>query len=211
MEPRVPRVSDRHLAERRQHILDAAVRCFARYGFHDATLARICDEAGVSRGAVYHYFGSKEEIITALRERSQRDYGPLWRILQAERPVRERLAGFLRAALEQMAEPGSDEANRLGILLWAESLLNPQILAGQINSISPIHELIEHAIRDAQASGEIDPALEPHYVSCIVLAVLLGFQMQCGWDPTLEPAKAAAVIDSLLANALAPPVAGPPG
>lgn len=200
----MPKVSAAHLEQRRQHILDAAVRCFARFGFHDATLARICEEAEVSRGAVYHYFESKEDIIDALRERSQRDYGPLWAILEGDLPARRRLAAFVGAALEQMREPGSEEENRLGVLLWAESLLNARILDGQVRSISPLHELVEGVVREAQAAGEIDPALEPHYVSCVLLAVILGFQVQCGWDPTLEAGRAAQVVDSMLTRALAP-------
>jgi TetR/AcrR family transcriptional repressor of uid operon len=56
---------------RREHILDAAERCFARAGFHRTTMHDICKEAGVSPGALYVYFSSKEELIAGIAERDR--------------------------------------------------------------------------------------------------------------------------------------------
>ena len=52
--------------DKRQLILDAAVRVFARQGFHTCRVSDIADEAGVAYGLVYHYFGSKEEVLDVL-------------------------------------------------------------------------------------------------------------------------------------------------
>jgi TetR/AcrR family transcriptional regulator, fatty acid metabolism regulator protein len=52
--------------EKRRVILDAAVRVFARQGFHTCRVADIADEAGVAYGLVYHYFSSKDEILDTL-------------------------------------------------------------------------------------------------------------------------------------------------
>ena len=52
--------------DKRRMILGAAVRVFARQGFHTCRVADIADEAGVAYGLVYHYFGSKEEILDTL-------------------------------------------------------------------------------------------------------------------------------------------------
>ena len=51
---------------RREHILDAAEHCFARAGFHRTTMQDICKEAGVSPGALYVYFDSKEALIAGI-------------------------------------------------------------------------------------------------------------------------------------------------
>ena len=53
-------------AEKRRIILDAAIRVFARQGFHSARVSDIADEAGVAYGLVYHYFGSKDEVLDTL-------------------------------------------------------------------------------------------------------------------------------------------------
>jgi TetR/AcrR family fatty acid metabolism transcriptional regulator len=58
--------------DKRRLILDAAVRVFARRGFHACRVSDVADEAGVAYGLVYHYFDSKEEILNTLfRERWQ--------------------------------------------------------------------------------------------------------------------------------------------
>jgi len=64
----VPRVSQQHLDTRRRAILDAARRVFARHGYEGATVRRLEDEAGVSRGAIFHHFGDKESLFLALAE-----------------------------------------------------------------------------------------------------------------------------------------------
>lgn len=57
-------------AERRRQILDAAVRVFARQGFHASRVSDIADEAGVAYGLLYHYFRSKDELLdTVFTER----------------------------------------------------------------------------------------------------------------------------------------------
>lgn len=56
---------------RREHILDAAERCFARAGFHRCTMHDICKEAGISPGALYVYFSSKEALIAGITERDR--------------------------------------------------------------------------------------------------------------------------------------------
>jgi AcrR family transcriptional regulator len=53
-------------AEKRRQILDAAVRVFARQGFHTCRVSDIADEAGVAYGLVYHYFSSKEQMLDTL-------------------------------------------------------------------------------------------------------------------------------------------------
>src|SRR5512139_2785064 len=59
---------------RRENILDAAERRFARAGFHATSMQDICREARVSPGALYVYFASKEELIAGLAERNRLDF-----------------------------------------------------------------------------------------------------------------------------------------
>ena len=53
-------------ADKRRQILDAAISVFATRGFHACRVSDVADEAGVAYGLVYHYFGSKEEILNTL-------------------------------------------------------------------------------------------------------------------------------------------------
>src|SRR5262249_729393 len=68
------RLADPGLAtRRRREILDAALYCFRRRGFHQATMQEICAEANMSPGALYRYFSSKADIIAAIAEDERRE------------------------------------------------------------------------------------------------------------------------------------------
>jgi TetR/AcrR family fatty acid metabolism transcriptional regulator len=85
--------------DKRRLILDAAIRVFARRGFHHCRVSDVADEAGVAYGLVYHYFNSKEEILNTLfSERWQLLVDAIAEIDAREIPARQKLhdvAGFI--------------------------------------------------------------------------------------------------------------------
>src|SRR5437868_5522469 len=58
-------------AEREEQMLDAAEREFDRHGFHQASMERIAEAAGITKALIYQYFGSKEGVYTACVERGR--------------------------------------------------------------------------------------------------------------------------------------------
>ncbi len=70
----MPKLSPDTQRARRENILDAAEVCFARAGFHSCTMQDICKEAGVSPGALYLYFDSKEDLIAGIAERDRAQF-----------------------------------------------------------------------------------------------------------------------------------------
>ena len=62
----MPKVTQEHLDARRTQILDGARRAFAEHGYEGATVARLEEATGLSRGAIFHYFGSKQDLFVAL-------------------------------------------------------------------------------------------------------------------------------------------------
>src|SRR3954454_10146660 len=64
----MPRVSQGHLDARRRQILDGARACFARFGYEGATVRRLEQQTGLSRGAIFHHFRDKETLFLALAE-----------------------------------------------------------------------------------------------------------------------------------------------
>jgi len=62
----MPKVSQSYLDARRSQILEAAIACFSREGFHRTTMQAIVKQSRLSPGAIYNYFESKEEIIEAI-------------------------------------------------------------------------------------------------------------------------------------------------
>jgi len=65
----VPKISEEQKQERIDRVLDGARRCFARFGYEGATVARLEAEIGLSRGAIFNWFPSKEELFVELARR----------------------------------------------------------------------------------------------------------------------------------------------
>jgi TetR/AcrR family transcriptional regulator, transcriptional repressor of aconitase len=74
----VPKVSEEHKERRREQILDGARRCFARYGYEGATVARLEHEVGLSRGAIFNYYASKDELFIELALETSKRLTDVW-------------------------------------------------------------------------------------------------------------------------------------
>lgn len=108
---------------RREHILDAALTCFARGGFHATTMQDICKEAGVSPGAVYIYFDSKEALIAGLCERDRAEFAERFAKLSAAPNFIEALT----AIGEHYFVDEHPDRHRFVVEMGVESTRNPRI------------------------------------------------------------------------------------
>jgi len=119
----VPKVTEEHLRARKQQIVDAAFLCFARKGFHPSTMQDICSEAGLSAGAVYRYFASKEEIIQSACDACGADVELLDGSV-ATPDTREMLQGLARTLFPRLDGTDAEVVNRAMLQLWAEMAVN---------------------------------------------------------------------------------------
>jgi TetR/AcrR family transcriptional regulator, transcriptional repressor of aconitase len=74
----MPKVSDEHKQRRHEQILEAAQRCFARFGYEGATVARLEEATGLSRGAIFNYFPDKEALFLAVVIRTGERMTSIW-------------------------------------------------------------------------------------------------------------------------------------
>jgi AcrR family transcriptional regulator len=74
----MPKVSEEHKQARREQILEGAQRAFARHGYEGATVARLEEETGLSRGAIFNYFDNKDALFVALVRRSSDRFVEIW-------------------------------------------------------------------------------------------------------------------------------------
>jgi TetR/AcrR family transcriptional regulator, transcriptional repressor of aconitase len=74
----MPKVSAAHKERRREQILEGARRCFARDGYEGATVARLEKEIGLSRGAIFNYYASKDALFVELAIETSRRYTDIW-------------------------------------------------------------------------------------------------------------------------------------
>ena len=85
----MPKISEERKTERREQILDGARRCFAENGYEGATVSRLEDEIGLSRGAIFNYFPSKEDLFVELAVRDSTRMSEIWVNDGLEAVVRE--------------------------------------------------------------------------------------------------------------------------
>ena len=88
----MPKVSQEHLDARRAQILDGARRAFSHHGYEGATVARLEQETGLSRGAIFNYFDSKQEIFVELAVEVNRRYVELVTSVGLDAAIREMAA-----------------------------------------------------------------------------------------------------------------------
>src|SRR5437588_7110212 len=86
--------------DKRRLILEAAVRVFARKGYHTCRVGDIAEEAGVAHGLLYHYFRSKDEVLECVFKETWSDIVAAVRMVEeTEEPARDRLAGVAKILL----------------------------------------------------------------------------------------------------------------
>ena len=197
-----PKVSEEHMEERRQQILDAAVRSFSRGGLHQTTIEDIRLEAELSRGAVYHYFKTKEDIIDAIRERSAGQAESFYRESSGGDDGAANLLNLVDATLSLMTSPESAEANRLAVFLWAESLVNQRIMDGQLPSFKPYLEQLARSFAEAQDEGRADPQVDSQAIARVIAGTMLGLQIQLTWEPDMDMDAAGRALDLMLTGKL---------
>ena len=179
----MPKVTQEHTDARRRQILSAALRCFARDGFHGATMQDIFREADLSPGAVYSYFKGKDELIAAITltivgfiaESAALFDEPLpeGRLRRPGEALSE-LIGLYRAVEFGTAA----ERARVFPHLIGEQQRNPAVLAAARASLDELRASFERLARAAQARGELDPAIDPEAFGRMPIAMLHGMLIQ---------------------------------
>jgi TetR/AcrR family transcriptional regulator, repressor for uid operon len=180
----VPKVSKEHKQARREKIIDAAINCFIREGIYRTSMRDICKEAGMSTGAVYLHFKSKDAIIEATRKMN-------------------------RAASRKRYETGMKTGSALGaIRSWSESFdaklknpdkawqLYPQLLAEAFRSQQIRENIIKDwgffaggiagALQQGIGEGSIKPDVDPRMVGRLWAVVADGIIFQRLIDPEQE-------------------------
>jgi AcrR family transcriptional regulator len=175
----MPRVSDTYLAARREQILDAARRCFSRNGFHATSMQDVIAEAGLSVGAVYRYFKSKDELRLAVTETTVGAIaGEVSAVAHHEPPLplAEAMARVVILVEPRVAEP--DSVARLAIQAWAEALRDPSFAEFAAKSYGTIRESLVTIARRAQEAGQLAPDADPVAVGAVLFAVVPGYVLQ---------------------------------
>ena len=141
---------------RRENILDAALRCFSRSGFHATTMQDICREASVSPGALYIYFDSKEALIAGLCERDRTEFAERFAKLAASPDFLEALTAIGEHYF--VDEPADKQ--RFVIEMGIESTRNPRIAEIFMSVDRFCRDSFEALFQRLKDEGRINPKFD---------------------------------------------------
>jgi len=182
----MPKISEKRKAERREQILAAARRCFAELGYEGATVVRLEEATGLSRGAIFNYFPSKEELFVELAVQDSARMSELWVNEGLEAVVREVMdidPAWLAVYLELIRRVRTDADFR------------GRIEARQ-KEVAPVNRA---KVEQGQRSGEFRNDVEAKEIGIFVNLVLNGLALQRASGE--EPPSAELVL-SLLGDAI---------
>lgn len=189
---------------RREHILDAAERCFARAGFHRSTMQDICKEAGVSPGAIYVYFASKEDLIAGLCERDRAEFAQHFGKL-AEAPD---FLVALNAIGEHYLIEEAVERQRVVVEMGIESTRNPQVHEIHSSVDKFCRQSFQDLFRRQTAEGRMSPKVGIEELAAAFQVIGDGLFWRRAVDPDFNPRKVLPVLTEMLAAILNPQPAG---
>ena len=188
------RLADPSLADRRRRqILDAALACFRRRGFHQATMQEICAEANMSAGALYRYFSSKAEIIGAIAEDKHVDSDSEFLEATRKGALIDALSLLARDFFEKFAEGD-------GVLIadiFAEAIRDDAVAAPLLKINQNSVEYCVAAIKAAQGRGEVDEKLDGREAANTLFAAIEGIALRRAFLRDTDPDAAVAQFRAL--------------
>ena len=198
----MPKISQAHRDARRQQILDAAIRCFSREGFHATTTADIVRESGVSQGTLYLYFANKDDMVVALADDRHQAEAFLNALAEREQDPVRGLMLLIELHGKGLIDPGRVDARRVGVQGWGEALRNPRIRASVVEGVTIVRDAIVQLIERGQRTGQIRTDVDAEAVARTLIAVFQGFVLQTAWGEAINPAACGQVIRDFIDRSL---------
>ena len=160
--------------DKRRQLLDAAVRVFARKGFHASRVGDIAEEAGVAHGLLYHYFKSKDEVLQAVFHEN-------WSLLVAR-----------IESVEETDEPAADQLRHISAIVLRTWLYLPDVvrvviqefgrspeLAERIGELALPIDALQRVIARGIENGEFRKDIDPTFAATVVYGSI--DELLTGW------------------------------
>ncbi|MEU2669255.1 TetR/AcrR family transcriptional regulator [Streptomyces sp. NPDC007164] len=186
------RVSQEHLDARRRQIIDGAARCFARDGFHGASMQGVLKEVGLSAGAVYRYFSGKEDLIAAIADEAFTSIRrAFWEAADATPPpAPDVLLGRVLRGLFSGEVCGLDgrQFASLIVQVWSESLRNEQLAATFEDGYGAMRVVWTGVVEGYREAGILRADVPADHVARTMMAATQGFFAQMALFGDADPA-----------------------
>jgi len=160
--------------DRRRRILDAAVRVFARRGYHGARVGDIATEAGVAHGLLYHYFSSKDEVLeTVFRDNFGELVTRFRAVESSDEPAPEKLAGIAKILLRTWRNDPDL------VTVMVRDVARSARLQLQVAEVREAFTIVQRVVEQGQADGSFRRDLDARLASWIVYGGLE--EVLTGW------------------------------
>jgi AcrR family transcriptional regulator len=188
-------------ARKRADILKVAQRCFVDAGFHQTGMAEICAAAGMSPGALYRYFPSKQAIIEAMAEQERADNR---RALAPLTNATNVVDGLLSVVAGLAPVWGSRAAGRLTLEVGAEAARNARVAKIYAVADAEVRETLTMALRAGQRRGDVRSDFDPAAMAFVLVALVDGLVGRGAFPLPVPRKTVAAALDDLIRKLLSP-------
>src|SRR5215468_11850482 len=196
----MPRIGSVRSEARRRQIIEAALTCFARRGFHKTTMQEVVEQSGLSPGSIYCHFSGKQDIIVAVvEERHRRERALLQRALEKQsfaEAVDQLAADFITV----LSTPDERAWRRLAVQIWAESLHNRRLAVTVKEGVEVPKAILARMVQRAKAQGELPRALDADAMARLLIAFFQGLVLQLTWDGSVDTQSCLAALKALIAT-----------
>jgi AcrR family transcriptional regulator len=159
---------------KRKRLLDAAVRVFARTGYHGSRVGDIAEEAGVAHGLLYHYFSSKEEVLQTIFRENWGELIARFRAVEAaDEPASEKLEGIAKILLRTWRNDPD-----LVTVMVREVARSPQ-LQTQVVEVREAFAIVQRVVEQGQREGLFRKDVDARLASWILYGGLE--EVLTGW------------------------------
>ena len=181
----MPRITEERREARREQILDAARTCVLEHGLEAVSMEMIIARSGLSTGAVYRYFKSKDELIAAAITEAAGQIGaavapilagPRWG--DPSQLLQRLLNGWIAFARSGAGPAAGVDLMPVALHGWSHAQTHPELLAILGGALVGFRERCVPVIKQWQDEGVVDPTADPEAVAQLMLSICLGFVAQ---------------------------------
>src|SRR6266705_74942 len=162
-------------ADRRSQILEAALVCFAKRGFHQTSMHDISAEAGISVGLIYRYFENKDAVISAMADRHKKEIHEVLERAQQAPTLLESLEILFTA---HCCEDAPQVVSAFVVDLYAEASRNPRVADLVRDVLQTAMDGVTDLIARSPEGESAAHGLKPHELAELIFAVSRGMLMR---------------------------------
>jgi AcrR family transcriptional regulator len=185
----MPKTSILYEQAQQKRIISGAAKVFAEYGYDLTTMDQICQALNISKGGLYIYFKSKQDLfLSVLGTIYEGRYEMMSKAFAAEDPVPVKFEKLL-AGLEKIVAPEDQTSMRLWVEAYLQSRRMPKLEEMKTKSYRQFEQLLQDLLVEGQQCGLVDENLDPANAAEMMMAVADGLMLHSlivTWEVTPE-------------------------